>query len=730
MKPGQMRPVIKCLFILVVGFSVSIFPVYSQVTESNTDQQSSIPDEINYREKIFLHTDRKLYLSGEIIWFKGYCTYRNLNVLSDVSKVMYVEVLNNQNNPVLSEKILLDRGTGYGSIYIPRSIQTGIYYIRAYTRWMTNFSPEYFFIDKLYIVNPFLPLETNIIPDESEDYTINFYTEHGRLRKGQRSEIAFHAATKEGCGVNLKGWAVNESGDTLTELNAWKYGYGLFSFIPEINGQYKVTTISSNGKRKEIILPFPVINETPLKESDEYETTAGIKELNLMLNSDKSTYTPREKVTLTIETKNPEGQAVISNMSISVYKSENQIGFNHKNIFQYLNYNSFFPDYMSFPDDQFPFSEYNSDTLKKILNIIYSSADNIDTDLDVSSDYTYILPETRGLTLTGTVYSALNGSPSSGIKVYVAQPGKTAQIYTTRSGGSGRFQVRLLNQYGRNDIIVMPAENPDNYYIILDEDFNNSYSTINKELFRPDDRTIGYIERLMINLQVEDAFGNSQVQESDLNKYNLPDIYGNPDESVLLEDYIKLPAVEELFIELVKSVLIKRKRNNNFELQIIDPLTKAPIMGKPLFLMDGVPVLDINPVIIYMDPVDIEKIDVVTTHFIQGNEVYNGIINIVTKQADFHHFDLPVYAIRKPYEFFQVPGTFHSPDYSSDSDSLRSIPDFRNLLYWNPEIVTDNKGTATVSFFTADDISDYRIVIQGLSEDGLPGYSEAVISVR
>jgi hypothetical protein len=143
-----------------------------------------------------------------------------------------------------------------------------------------------------------------------------------------------------------------------------------------------------------------------------------------------------------------------------------------------------------------------------------------------------------------------------------------------------------------------------------------------------------------------------------------------------------------------------------------------------------VPVLDVNPVIIYMDPVNIEKIDVVTTHYIQGNESYQGIINIITKQADFHHFDLPAYAIRKPYQFFQVPGTFFSPDYSSYSDSLRTIPDFRNLLYWDPEVITDNTGTATVSFFTADDISEYRIVIQGLGEDGLSGYCEAMISVK
>lgn len=653
MESARMKSVVIYLFIIMAGLSVCVFPVYSQVTEDNNIQQSSMPDEINYREKIFLHIDHKLYLSGEIIWFKGYCTHRNLNVFSDLSKVMYVEVLNNQNKPVLSEKVLLERGTGHGNITIPRSIQTGIYYIRAYTRWMTNFNPGYFFMDKIYIINPFLPLEiTRNTPDESDNYTVQFYAKEGRLEAEQINDITFHAVNPEGNGVNIT------------------------------------------------------------------------------LHTDKSVYTFRERVSLTIISQNNLGKPLAANMSISVYKSDNKIGLNHKNIFQYLNWSSFIPDFMSVPDDQFPFSEYNTDALNKIIRIISLSADSVNTGLDVPSDHTYILPETRGLTVTGTVYNVLTDNPSSGIKIYVAQPGKTAQIYTTRSGGYGRFQVRLFDQYGRNDIIAMPAENPDNYYIILDDDFSSNYYNINPQVYRPDDQTVEYIEKLMVNLQIEDAFGNHQLSGGDLKQYDLSNIYGEPDESVLLEDYIKLPAIEELFFELVKSVLIKRKRNNNFELQIIDPASRLAIPGQPLFLLDGVPVLDINPVIIYMDPVDIEKIDVVTTRFIQGNEAYHGIINMITKQADFHHFDLPSYAIRKPYRFFQVPGTFHSPDYSSYSDSLRSHPDYRNLLYWNPEIITDNKGTVTVSFFTADDISDYRIVIQGLSEDGLPGYCETMISVK
>jgi hypothetical protein len=731
MKLGKIRLKLRYLFLLIIVIYGYIFPVFSQIPGSNINQPP-IPDKFNYREKIFLHIDRKLYLSGEIIWFKGYCTDGVFNIPADVSKVLYVEILNNQNQPILSEKVPLEKGTSKGSVYIPRSIQTGIYLIRAYTKWMTNFPAGYYFTDKIYIVNPFLPLETyNFMPDESEEYTVQFFTYNGILEKDRNNDVAYHAINQMSRGVNLRGWVVDESGDTLSELNTWGHGYGLFSFTPSrIEGHYKIITISSKGKRKEILLPFPVINKPFNLKSTENNTSVQNKGFDILLNTGKSIFSPREKVTLTINTKNSNGNAVSSNLSISVYKSDNQIELNHKNIYQYLNYSSIRTDNMSLPDDQFPFTEYNSDTLKNILNIIFSSSDSTYANIDINSDQTYTLPETRGLTLNGVVYSTQNGKPSSGIKLYIAQPGKKAQIYATRSVYNGRFQIQLFNQYGQNDIIVMPAENPDNYYIVLDGDFINRYSNMNPELFWSDEPTVKYIERLMVNMQIADAFGINRTQQNDMKKYDLPSIYGEPDESILLADYIKLPAVEELFTELVKSVIIKRKRNNNFELQIIDPSTRLPISGKPLLLLDGVPVLDINPVIIYMDPIDIEKIDVVRYPYIQGNESYQGIINIITKQADFHHFDLPSYGTRQPYHFFQTPLTFYSPDHSSDSDSLRSIPDFRNLLYWNPEVITNDNGTVTVSFYTSDDISDYRIIIQGLNEYGLPGFTEGTISVK
>ncbi len=51
------------------------------------------------QEKIYLRTDRGSYLTGELMWFKVYCVDGYNNRPLDVSKVVYVEMLNEENEP-------------------------------------------------------------------------------------------------------------------------------------------------------------------------------------------------------------------------------------------------------------------------------------------------------------------------------------------------------------------------------------------------------------------------------------------------------------------------------------------------------------------------------------------------------------------------------------------------------------------------------------------------------
>jgi len=44
--------------------------------------------------------------------------------------------------------------------------------------------------------------------------------------------------------------------------------------------------------------------------------------------------------------------------------------------------------------------------------------------------------------------------------------------------------------------------------------------------------------------------------------------------------------------------------------------------------------------------------------------------------------------------------------------------DLRSTIYWQPELVTDKDGNASISFYNADGICNYRVVVEGMDEKG------------
>src|ERR1044071_7222286 len=140
------------------------------------------------QEKLFLHTDKDLYIAGEIIWFKVYYANGTTHKPMDVSKLAYVEIMNDKNEPVLQAKISLAPGERSGSFYLPASLPTGYYSVRAYTNWMKNFDASYFFEKKLTVVNTLKTAETY---SRDSSVVIDFFPEGGNLVNGLCSRVGF-----------------------------------------------------------------------------------------------------------------------------------------------------------------------------------------------------------------------------------------------------------------------------------------------------------------------------------------------------------------------------------------------------------------------------------------------------------------------------------------------------------------------------------------------------------
>jgi hypothetical protein len=104
-------------------------------------------------EKIQVHLSHESAFTGEIIFFKIYCT-SSLFPTKELSSLAFIELVSSENTSIIRKKILLKHGEGSGEFEIPDNLPTGLYYILAYTNWMKNFGEGLFFRKEIPIVNP------------------------------------------------------------------------------------------------------------------------------------------------------------------------------------------------------------------------------------------------------------------------------------------------------------------------------------------------------------------------------------------------------------------------------------------------------------------------------------------------------------------------------------------------------------------------------------------------
>lgn len=91
------------------------------------------------QEKAYLHLDNTCYFLGDTLWYKGYVMRSDRGTLTDLSKILYVELLTPDGYSVERQQLEMEDGTAHGMFVLKDTLYAGYYELRAYTRWMLNF---------------------------------------------------------------------------------------------------------------------------------------------------------------------------------------------------------------------------------------------------------------------------------------------------------------------------------------------------------------------------------------------------------------------------------------------------------------------------------------------------------------------------------------------------------------------------------------------------------------
>ena len=104
-------------------------------------------------EKVSLFADRTLYIVGEEVHFSSFILSDDKK-MNKLSLILYAEIVSPDGISVAGNKFPIVNYTASGSLAIPKDILTGIYYLRAYTKYMRNVGPDAYCYVAMKIINP------------------------------------------------------------------------------------------------------------------------------------------------------------------------------------------------------------------------------------------------------------------------------------------------------------------------------------------------------------------------------------------------------------------------------------------------------------------------------------------------------------------------------------------------------------------------------------------------
>ncbi|RCH53715.1 TonB-dependent receptor [Mucilaginibacter hurinus] len=123
---------------------------------------------------------------------------------------------------------------------------------------------------------------------------------------------------------------------------------------------------------------------------------------------------------------------------------------------------------------------------------------------------------------------------------------------------------------------------------------------------------------------------------------------------------------------------------------------------------------------------DVETVEVlrgIGRTAIYGAQGYGGVIIITTRRGgsnyDYLKRPAPGVISYTPKGYY-VARTFYSPRYDDPKTNVQ-VADMRSTIYWNPNIITGKNGKASIEYFNAGSEGTYRVVIEGIDNDGRLG---------
>lgn len=733
------------------------------------------------QEKMYLHLDKPYYAAGDSIWFKGYLVSATTHFPNMPDNFIYVELINQQDTIVFRSKIKQTDGAFKGSIPLPAHFRPGQYIIRSYTNWMRNTGEDFFYFRKLQIGNSIEKDSTSLTQNKHtakknktatpSDFSLTFFPEGGNLLTNIYQQVAFKCQQADGYSKEIAGVILSAEGDTLTTFNTEHDGMGSVSVYPETG---KALTAKVNGSDQIFNLPTPQneglsLSMVQAKEDLHYlvksppdyvwpdslyliahtrgfpillapltkENAAGTIKLStfaagithfLLVNQDgkpisqrllfvypsylptcqltcdKSKYSKREKVTMQLELDNP-----IVNGSFSLSITDNKTvkpDSLANNIVSNLLLTSDLKGYIDSPGYYFMAKDKKRLRDLDLLMLTHGWSRFPIENLQKEPEVAPLFFLEKGQFVSGRIENFIGKAAKEAKIIAIAPQHEIINEATTNE--KGEFLVDGIDYQDSTIFVIQARTKKGLAFVSIEPD---EETTPERKIKIPYKK----IPDILINDNYLFNTREKYFYEGDTKVYNLDEVVIEGKTSEKRQEEARRAWADFSYTpQMLKMSLL---RTGEDLLNHAYPNREKSIA--PLVVVDKMSYWEDNYILGSLDVKDIETFDLYKD---QGRSEFGspgkpGPAIVITLRPGAMRRKTQGVAWLKTLGYTKATEFYH-PVYDTPEKQSNHIPDLRTTIYWNPNLIFDSTGKATVEFFTSDSPSTYNAELEGINEKG------------
>jgi hypothetical protein len=315
-------------------------------------------------------------------------------------------------------------------------------------------------------------------------------------------------------------------------------------------------------------------------------------------------------------------------------------------------------------------------------------------------------------------------------KLHFSLLGENPDYFAALSDEHGKFVIRTPTGMGQyKEFFVTPELDDETVLEVrIDQEYDPRPPGIAAPTFNLSDEESEVARKIALNIQLSRAYGTRDITPAQAapQAYAEADrvpFYGTEVKRLLIDDYVRLPNLEEIFINLIPEVQSYRKQGKT-RIRILSDNSSIEVY-KPLIMIDHISVFD-HEALLALSPDKIERIDLINDIYLKGSVPFGGVLAIHSRQGDMAGIDLP----RGSY-FFDYQA-FHPelPPVESRPELQERIPDTRNTLFWSGNLVLQQNQALEVPFRVPETKGKYVVLVRTVSPDGVVYAASAEFQVE